>query len=60
MATNNEREFLGRDGTEQLVAIIKNIPAMPACTNEDNGKILRVVNGAASWEAIPNAEEASF
>lgn len=25
MATNNEREFLGRDGTEQLVASVKTL-----------------------------------
>lgn len=25
MATNNEREFLGRDGTEQLVATVKTL-----------------------------------
>lgn len=29
-------------------------------TIDDNGKFLRVVNGAPTWVAVPNAEEASF
>lgn len=33
---------------------------LPAATTEDEGKFLRVVNGAAAWVAVPNAEEASF
>ena len=32
----------------------------PAVTTDDNGKFLRVVDGAWAAEAVPNAEEASF
>ena len=64
MAPNNEREYLGRDGTEQLVATVKRliveISEVPASTSEDNGKFLRVVNGTAVWANVPNAEEATF
>lgn len=34
--------------------------AVPSCTTSNNGQFLRVVNGVATWAAIPNAEEASF
>lgn len=33
---------------------------LPAITSEDEGKILRVVNGKPAWVALTNAEEASF
>lgn len=33
---------------------------LPSYTASDNGKFLRVVNGAAAWTTIPNAEEAEF
>lgn len=33
---------------------------LPSSTDDDNGKFLRVVNGAPVWYAIPNAEEATF
>ena len=32
----------------------------PTVTTEDNGKFLRVVNGAWVAVSVPNAEEASF
>lgn len=34
--------------------------SIPSCSSANNGQFLRVVNGEASWEAIPNAEEATF
>lgn len=34
--------------------------AIPTITTEDEGKFLRVVNGAATWQTVSNAEEASF
>ena len=34
--------------------------AIPACNTSDNGKFLRVVDGNATWAAVPNAEEANF
>ena len=36
------------------------IKAVPACSASNNGQFLRVVNGAAAWSTVPNAEEASF
>ena len=33
---------------------------VPNTTNADNGKFLRVVNGAPAWTTVPSAEEASF
>lgn len=34
--------------------------SIPDVTAEDNGKFLRVVNGAWAASTVPNAEEASF
>ena len=36
--------------SEQITA------AVPSCTADDNGKFLRVVNGAATWQTVQNAE----
>ena len=33
---------------------------IPSCSSSDNGKILRVVDGTATWENIPNAEGGSY
>ena len=33
---------------------------LPSCSSSDNGKFLRVVNGAPSWTTVSNAEGASF
>ncbi len=33
---------------------------IPACSTQDNGKFLRVINGIPTWATVPNAEEASF
>lgn len=33
---------------------------IPAYTAEDEGKVLKIVNGVPTWVSIPNAEEASF
>lgn len=33
---------------------------VPSTTTDDNGKILKVINGSPAWTTIPNAEEASF
>lgn len=43
------------DGTVSV-----NVREVPACSTSDNGKILRVVNGVATWASIANAEGASF
>ena len=43
------------------IARISNIPeGLPSYTSEDEGKILRIVNGVPTWVSLPNAEEASF
>lgn len=31
-----------------------------SCTVDNNGQFLRVVNGAATWDTVPNAEGVSF
>ena len=36
------------------------VNAVPSCSTTNNGQFLRVVNGAAAWSTVPNAEEASF
>lgn len=36
------------------------VNAVPSCSATNNGQFLRVVNGAAAWSTVPNAEEASF
>jgi hypothetical protein len=33
---------------------------MPPCTEEDNGKVLCVVDGVPTWTTIPRAEGATF
>lgn len=33
---------------------------VPAWTEDDEGKFLRIVNGTPAWVSIPNAEEAAF
>lgn len=33
---------------------------VPSCSASDNGKFLRVVNGVASWQTIPQAEDNTF
>ena len=33
---------------------------IPEYTEEDEGKVLRIVNGVPAWVSIPNAEEATF
>ena len=33
--------------------------SVPSSTTEDNGKFLRVVDGAAAWQTVQNAEEVS-
>lgn len=64
MATNSEVKILGREGTEQLVAnvktLINEVNEVPIATTSDNGKFLRVMNGAPTWSTVPNAEEATF
>lgn len=44
----------------QIENALANVNGVPSSTTNDNGKFLRVVNGAAAWATIPNAEEASF
>jgi hypothetical protein len=36
------------------------VSAVPNCSTSNNGQFLRVVNGAAAWATVPNAEEATF
>ena len=61
---DNVRDLIGEDSVQsQIDSAIKSIDSMnsvPNCTATDNGKFLRVVNGVATWSAIPYAEEATF
>ena len=40
--------------------VVDQIISLPASTEQDNRKFLRVVNGVASWEVVPDAEELVF
>lgn len=64
MATNSEVKILGKEGTEQLVAkvktLINEVNEVPASNANDEGKFLRVLNGAPTWSTVPNAEEGTF
>lgn len=62
--TVNELSFINKQADynqtdETKSDFIKNKP-VPTIKAEDEGKFLRVVNGAGAWTAIPSAEEASF
>lgn len=46
--------------SQQITEAINDINGVPAPTTGDDGKFLRVVNGAATWASVPKAEEASF
>lgn len=39
---------------------IANLRQVPECTTDNNGQFLRVVEGAAAWQTVPNAESANF
>lgn len=39
---------------------VEKMLTVPASTSSDNGKFLRVVDGVAAWQAVPNAEESGF
>ena len=65
------KEYLGKTTVASLIRLIKaelskyvKTTAMdariPAPTSDDNGKFLRVTDGVAVWDTIPNAEEARF
>lgn len=50
--------------TDELKSQIRNnlgiTSILPNSTTDNNGQFLRVVNGVATWSAVPNAEEATF
>lgn len=39
---------------------LSSMSSLPTYTSSDEGKFLRIVNGAPQWVSVPNAEEASF
>lgn len=55
-------QVIVEDGSRlnNVVSDILNTINILTTTTDDNGKILRVVDGVPAWVAIPNAEEASF
>jgi hypothetical protein len=52
----------GEDVTTQVAdALAKQLGSgLPAHSSADNGKFLRIVNGAPAWATVQNAEEVSF
>jgi len=52
------RGLISENSTE--IENLKNMPIIPAVSSEDNGKFLRVVNGAWAAVELPNAKEATF
>jgi hypothetical protein len=44
----------------QISNAIASIDSLPDATTADNGKFLRVVNGAAAWAVVSNAEGVGF
>lgn len=52
-------QVIMEDGS-RLNATLNSINPIIETTTSDNGKFLRVVNGAPVWATVLNAEEASF
>ena len=50
--------YVGGTGQDSAAAV--KVAIVPFPTEADEGKILRVVNGAPTWVALSSAEEASF
>lgn len=60
-AVNDLNTLIGDESVStQIDFAISQIKQVPASTTSDNGKFLRVVNGAPAWTTVPSAEEASF
>lgn len=53
-------DFVRPNATDLYGTVAVENGGVPSSTTDDNGKFLRVVEGAASWVAMENAEEASF
>ena len=61
MATDTSKCVLEKGAVDIIVNMIKEIESsIPAYTSVDEGKFLRIVNGAPAWISIQNAEGASF
>lgn len=61
MATDTSKCVFEKGAVDIIVNTIKEIESsIPAYTSADEGKFLRVVNGAPAWISIQNAEGASF
>ena len=54
----NAIAWLGNNTDAPKISSSEN--GLPKHTEEDEGKFLRIVNGAPAWAAIPNAEDYSF
>lgn len=46
--------------TDEDGNVVPSGPQIPEFTSEDEGKILRIVNGVMAWVSLANAEEANF
>ena len=51
---------LGNYALKDELPNIDSINSVPESTVDDNGKFLRVVDGAAAWTTVPDAREGSF
>lgn len=61
MATDTSKCVLEKGAVDIIVNTIKEIESsIPAYTSADEGKFLRIVNGAPAWASIENAEGVSF
>lgn len=62
-STNNQINNLNTILNSQVTDLNSKINAIyevPASTTEDNGKLLQVVNGVATWVTVLEAEEENF
>lgn len=55
--TNYVNEQLALKADKEYVEAMLTVPAS---SSDDNGKFLRVVDGVATWQIVPNAEESGF
>jgi hypothetical protein len=61
MATEFKLSYTGSEINEKLGKIDSLVAkAVPNCNTSNNGQFLRVVDGVATWSAVPRAEEATF
>lgn len=53
-------EFVSDEQKEAVIKQIADATGLPAATEADNGKFLRIVDGNPAWATVQNAAEVSF